>query len=560
MSADSASEETLNHSTVPFPSLTNRYIAISEQSRDVQRTPLPNKPSSAPDIYDPPPRRLRRSTTAKSYTPQLQGRQWKPGQEPGIRASAVSGPKQHCEISVVDFSQEKIRPSFLDNDTLEAFLNKPREDWVACRWINVNGISGDVVQLLATHNNFHRLAIEDMLNNHNRTKADWYTDHTYVVLPLQKLVYTRDIKDYAANVKTKDAGGEKSSGWRGKRFGSKKDKMREVEAQPNHDLGMGLTASPNGTMYQKPPVPIRTLQRYHGGPNEDRTIFMEMHSSLAEKGLAVSVEQVSIFLTASNTLVSFFESSAGDIEEPIMARLTSKDTLLRKSTDASMILQAIIDTVIDLAIPVTAAYQDGVDELELNVLTDPEIHHASSLYILAGELAQFRRNITPISSLVNALRDHKAKSDGAQMPQTTPTSVTISQLAYIYLGDVLDHCILISDRLDQMRHNSENMTDLIFNTIGAYQNENMKQLTLVTILFLPLTFLTGYFGMNFHEFNGINNSDAFMWQIGVPLVFVVGCWLLRDKIRRWITRTNQRRGIKQRRKERVQSGWKPKWT
>ena len=160
---------------------------------------------------------------------------------------------------------------------------------------------------------------------------------------------------------------------------------------------------------------------------------------------------------------------------------------------------------------------------------------------------------------MNSLRDHKAKPDGVQMPPTIPSSVTISQLTSIYLGDVLDHCILISERLDQMRHNSENMTDLIFNTIGAYQNENMKQLTLVTILFLPLTFLTGYFGMNFHTFTVLDNSDAFLWKIGVPVVFVVGCWLLRDKIRRWFTRTNQRRGIRQRRKARGRSGWKTKW-
>ena len=180
MSDDSVSEETLNHAQKPFPPYTNRHVVISEQPQDLQRTPtLPPKSSSAPDVYEAPQRRLRRSTTANSYAPQLQGRQWKPGQEPGIRASAVSGPRRHCDISVVDFSQDKIRPSFLVNDTLEAFLEKPKADWVACRWINVNGISGDVVQLLATHNNFHRLAIEDMLNNHNRTKADWYTDHTY---------------------------------------------------------------------------------------------------------------------------------------------------------------------------------------------------------------------------------------------------------------------------------------------------------------------------------------------------------------------------------------------
>ena len=203
------------------------------------------------------------------------------------------------------------------------------------------------------------------------------------MLPLQKLVYHKDVKNYALNAAPKRKG--KSNGWLRRKSNSRKATIEEVEEQLDHDLGMGITTSPNGTMYQKPPVPIRTLQRYHGGPNEDRTIFMEEYSALATKGLAVSVEQVSIFLTANNTLVSFFENSAGDIEEPIMARLDIKDTLLRKSTDASMILQAIIDTVIDLAIPVSAAYQDSVDELELNVLTgEPPLMVLEAAYVFAN--------------------------------------------------------------------------------------------------------------------------------------------------------------------------------
>ena len=116
-------------------------------------------------------------------------------------------------------------------------------------------------------------------------------------------------------------------------------------------------------------VPIRTLQQYHGGPNKERTEFMEEYSALANKSLAVAVEQVSIFLSSDNTVVSFFEQSAEDIETPIVSRLSSSETVLRRSSDASMIVQAIIDAIIDLAIPVATAYQDAVDELELNVLT-----------------------------------------------------------------------------------------------------------------------------------------------------------------------------------------------
>lgn len=90
---------------------------------------------------------------------------------------------------------------------------------------------------------------------------------------------------------------------------------------------------------------VRTLQRYHGGPNEERIKFMEEHSALASKGLGVAVEQVSIFLTSDNSVISFFESSAEDIELPIIDRLSSPETILRRCSDASMLVQVSLFTI-----------------------------------------------------------------------------------------------------------------------------------------------------------------------------------------------------------------------
>ena len=69
--------------------------------------------------------------------------------------------------------------SSLQNEDLASFLEEPKEDWVGCRWINVNGLSWDVIRDIGIHHKFHKLAIEDMMNTKNRTKTDWYTDHTY---------------------------------------------------------------------------------------------------------------------------------------------------------------------------------------------------------------------------------------------------------------------------------------------------------------------------------------------------------------------------------------------
>jgi Mg2+ and Co2+ transporter CorA len=133
------------------------------------------------------------------------------------------------------------------------------------------------------------------------------------------------------------------------------------------------------------------------------------------------VEQVSIFLTQDNTVVSFFEHSADDIEGPILRRLETADTILRQSADASMMVQAIIDAIIDLAIPVNAAYEDIMSELEVDVLTDPDIHHSRLLYILSSELAILKSNMQPIANVIGALRDHRTDPEGKVT--TAPSSV-----------------------------------------------------------------------------------------------------------------------------------------
>lgn len=83
-----------------------------------------------------------------------------------------------CQITVVDFSQDRLSTRKLDNESLQAFLDRPKPDWVKCRWINVNGLSWDVIKILGRHKNLHRLAIEDIMNTRNRTKAEWSVRQT----------------------------------------------------------------------------------------------------------------------------------------------------------------------------------------------------------------------------------------------------------------------------------------------------------------------------------------------------------------------------------------------
>lgn len=176
---DFASQSGMNSSTMsPPPPIDLEAARLPQSNGEAQAAP-------ASPIDSICQRRPMRSSTAKIYRPERRGQEWQPGQEPGIDTSAshsfLGGPEiyEECEITVVDFSQDDMQMHRLDNRSFVPFIKEAKPDWVMCRWININGLSWDIIKLLGSDKRLHRLAVEDLLNTRNRTKADWYSDHTY---------------------------------------------------------------------------------------------------------------------------------------------------------------------------------------------------------------------------------------------------------------------------------------------------------------------------------------------------------------------------------------------
>ncbi|KAL1862450.1 hypothetical protein Daus18300_008547 [Diaporthe australafricana] len=538
--------------------------------------PLNTRKRTMTSIGSPIRRRVTRAATFKSiddFSEFEHEKGWHPGAEPGLDPFKTDGGRASltklsaaCGITVVDFSHDDIHVTRLDNDGLGPFLKEPQPSWAKCRWINVNGLSWDVVSTLGQHKRLHKLSIEDLLNTRNRTKTDWYSNHAFLVFTMIKLVRVSDEDSSSDSDSDSDVTSPRSGKSHRKKKGAGFAKgisstVRSMigrtrqNRRPTPEKSLESGAETSRFQLQSWDTDLstasgatleRTVQRYNSGPNEARVDFMERHAALAPLDLAVIAEQVSMFITNDNTVISFFELSADIIEKPILTRLYTRDTVLRQSCDASMVGQAIIDAVIDLAIPVATTYGDVIGDLELDILTRPDITHTKKLYIIICELNKILSFINPVINLINALRDHKTEMSQEYRDngfgvfktprkclqaqeavvtdpadpfvvesatihlQDSSRGVIITPMTYTYLGDVLDHCVLIQESLNAIKAQADGLINLIFNTIAANQNESMKQLTLATIFFLPLTFLTGYFGQNFEPFDDLSRGITFL--------------------------------------------------
>lgn len=103
------------------------------------------------------------------------------GSEPGFDPELPDGGHSSmpalnapCEITVVDISKSKIEKKHLQNESFIDYIDRPKPRWARCRWININGLSWDVIQAVGQNKNLHKLALEDVMTMKNRVKADWY--------------------------------------------------------------------------------------------------------------------------------------------------------------------------------------------------------------------------------------------------------------------------------------------------------------------------------------------------------------------------------------------------
>lgn len=220
----------------------------------------------------------------------------------------------------------------------------------------------------------------------------------------------------------------------------------------------------------------------------------------------LNIEQVSLFLY--DGVVLTFQEEPGDVWQPIRERLKTQSRRIRKN-NTGYLLYALLDAVVDHCFPVLEQYGERLEDLELVTLEKPTPQVLHQIHRIKRELALLRRIVWPMREVIDQLyREEGGRINDATRP---------------YLRDVYEHNIQIVEIIESYREMASGLTDLYMSAMSNRMNEIMKLLTIMSSVFIPLTFIAGIYGMNFKYMPELTWYWAYpaLWGIFVLLTIVM---------------------------------------
>lgn len=206
-------------------------------------------------------------------------------------------------------------------------------------------------------------------------------------------------------------------------------------------------------------------------------IFIPLKASYVLNEKIIS-EQIS-FVLFENTLLLFREFQ-NDIFSNVIERLKVK--LKTKTTD--FLTYNLFDTIVDLYFPILESLTIELNELEENIIQNPTKKDFEKIIYLKKRISSLKREINPLKEIIIRLKDSEFRE------------YFHSDLA-IFFKDLQDHIFLLNENIDSLYSNSNELLQLYHSTISTALNEVMKILTLISTIFIPLSFLASLYGMNF---------------------------------------------------------------
>jgi magnesium transporter len=231
----------------------------------------------------------------------------------------------------------------------------------------------------------------------------------------------------------------------------------------------------------------------------------------------IQSEQLSVVLM-EGLVISFQEVHGGDAFDMIRNRIRQGKGRIRKM-GADYLAYALLDAVVDCYFNILEKFGDRIESLEEELMEEPTKQTLKLLHHMKREMIFLRKAVWPMRELINNLE----RSETELIKPSTD----------IYLRDLHDHSVRVIDTVETFRDLLSGMMDIYLSSVSNRMNEVMKVLTIITTIFVPVTFIVGVYGMNF-EF-----MPELHYQWGYPATWIVilttiGSLLIYFRRKKWM--------------------------
>ncbi|HPC06937.1 MAG TPA: magnesium/cobalt transporter CorA [Anaerolineaceae bacterium] len=233
-------------------------------------------------------------------------------------------------------------------------------------------------------------------------------------------------------------------------------------------------------------------------------IFLIMHTvHPGEDFREMETSELNIYL-GENFLVTVHQEENLTAINSLIQRIHRDNRVYQFGSD--FLCHALLDTVVDEYFPILDEMELEIDQLEDNVLETPKPETLERILALKHGVMALRRIIAPQREVINKLsRD--------EFPQ-------IDKQSQIYFRDIYDHLVRIQDMSETIRDLVSSALEIYLSSTSLKLNNVMKALTIVSTIFLPITFLAGVYGMNFRF------MPELTWKFGYPMVWIISLLII----------------------------------
>ncbi len=219
----------------------------------------------------------------------------------------------------------------------------------------------------------------------------------------------------------------------------------------------------------------------------------------------IKFEQIS-FILLKNLIISFQEDR-GDVFDQVRERLRKGKGRIRKM-GSDYLMYSLMDAIVDNYFGVVEKIGEKIENIEDDLVAEPEPETLKMIYKLKRELLFLRRSVWPLRDIISNLERGE--------------SALIDEKNLIFFRDIYDHTVRVIETIETCRDIVSGMMDLFLSSVSNKMNNAMKMLSVFATVFIPLTLVAGIYGMNFEH------MPELKWRWGYPgaLVFMLIAGLL----------------------------------